>query len=331
MSTYGGGFLLGVKRAGGTVLGDIPTWDECMPFANLIGINHVKPEDFNHADVVVGNPPCSRFSAMSYSAFNENDRTNINAFCDLTAVLDLGVEKKARVIHWENGPIACTKGRDIIVEAHRRVHAKTTLVLKFDLPWTGTLQRRPRTHVIHFMDPCTIKGLPGPIKETRPIKAWVDSHFPKGKVQVPVTYERYYPMEDPIGVVAHHESIGGFRAMKPRAVNETQRWSPSLVSGRQHAWIQENRWWSIAEYAAIQAYPVDLDYETLLGKPWHRVTTYMSKSVSPAASKWLFEHVITCAVNFGKVIGETPVQQFDSDENIWFAKLVVPGQSKEIL
>ena len=336
--TYMGGFVRGLIQAGWKSLGSVEVWKEPQRLAEYLGVKHLdlwtESLPKGSVDLVVGNPPCSRFSSASQTAFDVHSKTNLCAFEDLQFILNLGKASKAPVVWWENGPLAYTSGREMIQQAHDFIGAKVTVVLKFGMPLTGALQNRTRTHVFHIMNNAvdyTQLAIPVSDYQEVPVYPWIMYNLDERTVR-PYVHENYYPMNDPVSTVAAQwgpQEKFGFFATKPICINENQRYVPGVVSGRYQAWENHNRWWSIAEYASAMSYPTDVDWEKIFGLTGNKVLTYMSKSVAPRASEWLAQYFLPQL--YGDRIQNHPMLPGNPEVrgDIMYIRMMAVGKNKE--
>jgi len=321
---YGGGFVHGLKMAGANHIGSLETWPPGYVMSDLIGmkrIGKVMP-----ADLFVTNPPCSRFSTMSSHHYSKEAKADLSLFCELTESLTWANQSKAGIIWWENGPAAFTSGREIIHGAHEFVGAKTTLVLKIDPSWSGNIQLRPRTHVIHFMNKVEVKGLPAATRPQVSVRKWIDAHL--GSVErVPAPDVRYYLVEKAVEQIVAMEGKKCFNSCKPALINEDQAYSYAVLSSRQFAWAQENRWWSVMEYAAAMTYPLDVDYGSL-NYPIYKVLPLLSKSVMPAVAKYVYENIVSPLAE-NKVLDGPHRPNLDGD--IYYVRMLADRKARDIV
>lgn len=81
-----------------------------------------------------------------------------------------------------------------------------------------------------------------------------------------------------------------FLSTRPKIVSASDRYIHSVVSSRHFAWLEEERWFSVDEYAAFQGYPADgFNY----AEPGVSLAmALISKSVSPSIAEYL-SHKVT--------------------------------------
>lgn len=323
--TFAGGFVLGVQRVRGLqFIGSHEMYKAAMPLAKAIGVKQIPGP--RQADICIANPPCSRFSAMSASAYSKEQRTNLDTFDELKEVMQFAKESKVHTLWWETGPLAATSGLELIEQAAHQfewdTHKKvTTFIIRLDTLWTGLPQRRKRTHIIHTTqfagDPPRIPAENWPIGETvmefckrvvgdarnDPCVCWAPKHG--GFITNPVKWTR--------GI---RKANVGFKSSYPVLFDEHTTFSPSVVGAKQFAWVPTNKWWGLADYAAMMGYPVDADWYEIFEhkKKWPYVIGLMAQSVSPYASEWVARNVLLPALGKRKEHGSIPFesQPFDN-------------------
>lgn len=320
---YGGGFGHGVRNGGANLLGTVETWKPGVILADLLGIKQLDVPV--RADMVIMNPPCSRFSSMSTQHYSKEAKHSLNLFCELKSGLDFAKEAGASIIWWENGPIAFTSGRDIIRGAHEFTKAKSTLVLKLDPSYAGLAQLRPRTHVIHFMDDVKLGPLPDRVDINAPVYDWVRNHIKEDTELTPAPDFRYFTNDDPVSVIKAYEGVKCFNSCKPALIRENQRYAYAVLSSRQFAWENHNRWWSVPEYAATMTYPANADYASL-NLPIYKMLPLFAKSVMPEVARFVYSKIILPTLA-GTVKGsEQAVQESDG---LYYARLLAKYKAKD--
>jgi site-specific DNA-cytosine methylase len=302
--TYAGGFMLGLKKAGVETLGSIETYKQPMTTAALLGVKRL--EEVQHADLVVANPPCSRFSPTATSNYTEEQRSQVCEFPELAEVLLTGLQAHADIVWWETGPYCFTRGRGLIEDASKRLsdgwhRDVTTLVLKLDALYTGLPQRRPRTHVIHVKGKLgSVPGLPAtswPVAQT--LQEFVTARQ-VGAVNVEPVPVFSKGVDgwcvDPKKWQVHYLSMGEHRFMSgtPMTYTPQARIAATIFGGRWFSWKEPRRFWSIAEYAALMGYPVNVDYNALWPNPKQQNMTWQvfTQSVSPDVASWVAKNVV---------------------------------------
>lgn len=299
--TYAGGFVLGLRQAGIKVDGSYETYKAPMRIASALEIPNLTGVPVKATDVVIANPPCSRFSAMSVGTFTVKER-RLEAFCELNEVFQFALEADASVVWWESGPLAISIGKDTLVDCHKFWEEKwqqdvTTVIVSLDLLYTGWPQRRPRTHVFHFKGNVPVVGMPASRWElTRPsLKSWLKATATNGEPVVPFYKSFGGFIENPRDWTAYeYLRKGGFKATLPVLYTNQSLSSMSMIGARNYGWYEENRWWSIYEYMQVMGYPQDVDYYAIepdVTKNWY-VHGIGGKSVSPCASEYLTKNLL---------------------------------------
>lgn len=348
MHTYMGGFMYGLQYIGFESLGSVETWGKPAALAEYLGVKQLQVDDIpsinKPVDLLVGNPPCSRFSAMTHNKFDNTARTVLDNFGDLKAILTLGKVVKASVVWWENGPIAFTGGRDLIKQAHDYLGAAYTLVLKFSMPLTGAPQQRTRTHVFHVVHTDVDKN--GEEAESRltipmssyapgPVYDWVTCGIPESRLQ-PYSCEQYFPLDNPKATIdaawGEREKMG-FLSTKPILINEHQRYVPSVIAYRHMAWEEHNRWFSIPEYANIMTYPPDVNWTMKFHLQGFEVMRFMAKSVAPAVSAWLALRFMPQLLNRVGSVNSQPLSSTPHERigDIIYVRMLSTGKSKDVI
>ncbi len=323
--TYAGGFLRGLMDSGCNVVGSLETWEKPRLMAAMLGIKSVHQDDVGHLDVdmVVGNPPCSRFSNLSQDRYSDASRCSLAMFDELHDVIQAGIDSQAQIIWWENGPLVFSRGRELIADIHRKLRRRwgacSTFVVKFDLRHAGVPQYRPRTHVLHMVGNMVLPVEP---PELVPCEVSVGSWVKSRAASFPLAMQGQNRVDDPSITIPKEQARHGFNACKPRFVDEEAAYAPTVLSGRDQAWLHENAWWSLADYAALQGYPV-MDYTEACraGRRMEEVRTFLSKSVSPCASAYIYEQVV-------KNITPTAVD-LKGNNQVVYLRLMPPLRSKE--
>jgi hypothetical protein len=314
---YAGGFLLGLKRQGHEVLGTVETWKPGARMASWLGLPVNAPLTGRRAHVVVSNPPCSRFSVMSHASYTDAQRADVGAFCELGEVVPTLRQVGARVLWWETGPLAATRGLGVIRSTAEAVGARETAVVSYDCRYGGSPQRRPRTHVLHFLDDVDLPSVsyPGPRwPPERTALSWLEAARAASTLRedddLPVVPRRSEgqrkrgapcPGLRPLSYVDWAKSGGiRFDSAKPRVVGPEALYFPAVL-GQGKPWLLDwddgPEWATLGDMCAVMGYPsravagrkVGLDVQTLL-----------AKSVSPDASERVCEWVLEPALLRGR-------------------------------
>lgn len=223
--------------------------------------------------------------------------------------------------------MAFTSGRKIIEQAHAHTGAKKTLVLKLDPTYTGAVQLRPRTHVIHFMDDVKIGALMP--RQSAEVSAyeWIQNYL-HHKEYEPAPDLRYYKPEDPNGTIAEMNTRKCFNSCKPAEILEHQRYCYAVLSSRQFAWTHLNRWWSIEEYAAAMTFPI-IDFKAL-GLPTHKILPLLSKGLMPHVAQSVMSSVITPILNSWEMPG-AELKPKEEISGIYFARMLADHHARDLI
>jgi hypothetical protein len=241
--------------------------------------------------------------------------------------LDLAKQAGASIVWWENGPVAFTSGRKIIEQAHQHTGAKKTLVLKLDPTYTGAVQLRPRTHVIHFMDDVTIGPMPPRLHASASAFDWIQDYLQR-KEYDPAPDLRYYAVDDPNRTIAEMNTRKCFNSCKPAEILEHQRYCYAVLSSRQFAWTHLNRWWSIEEYAAAMTFPI-IDFKAL-GLPTHKILPLLSKGVMPRVSEYVLASIILPAVNKWTV-KHGDLMPKEESKDIYYVRMLADHHARDLI
>ena len=256
------------------------TWEPAISARKVLG-NIALGEMPQGFDVVIANPPCSRFSPTASMHFDEN---HWEGFCELKEIVEAVHYTGAKGLWWETGPLAWNR-RDIPQSLHEHFVSKwgrcTTLYIKYDPRWSGVPQRRPRTHILHFQDIEKSSTINKPMKS-------LEEYAIGG---TPYVKEKFWPNSG-MGAVKWAEFaqlVGTMKMCNPSIIGFEDRWGPAVFSGRGHVWRDLDRWWSPEEYANYMTYP----------KEWGRILadefgesnalTLLSKSVMPVSAECVWD------------------------------------------
>lgn len=330
---YAGGFILGCEKGGMTVVGSHETWPAAFEFREQLGIKLLPFKLEEKVDVVVANPPCSRFSSSSFNKFSCDDRSALSNFADLQYALDFGIKNATKVIWWENGPLAWGKnGVEIIKTAHDYVEKYaackvTTLVLKVDTYACGLTQSRPRTHVIHLLGDYLVAGIPLPIlPEYSTVHEFLEhAHaydFPPTQV-----FGKPFVIDDPVSQFYSAKEYGnGGWSRRPQMSRMNAKASHSIWS-RLLLWEEPNRWLYINEAAALMGLPTEgVDYAKLYDGNVIKTMMVMGKGVATYASSFLAERLIIPALNERRVDGGGIVQN-QTHDHIFYGRIMATGRA----
>lgn len=285
--TYFGGFTKGYMRNQEiNTLGSFENWQPAVTWAPKIGVKVLSGGAAPRADMVFGNPPCSRFSHMTYSKFSAEQREDLSTFPDLEDVLYTAKYAGAELLHIENGPLMFTAGDELLTQFNNILGWPEIyfLVLKIDTMHSGLPQKRPRTHVFVGQRPFPEVDL-SPVALPTNLRVFFQHWNSK------YNYEPVYSstVASPVSYAEQEQYKAVFLSTRPKVVSELDRTAHSVVSSRHFAWLEQNRWWSVDEYAALQGYDADtFDYGA---PPVPLAMALISKSVSPSISEYLSHRV----------------------------------------
>lgn len=315
--TYAGGFLQGLVNSGVDARLSVESWAPGANLSTALGFSRVLFSESSelystHPDIVVGNPPCSRFSCMSCHRYSREQKDDVRMFPELLEIFGEGLRMKPRILWWETGPLGFTQGQKLIATADAHVRSIMgncrTLVIKVDARDVGVPQWRPRTHIMHFMDDFRRDGLPLGMNYAGTVRNFIDEHRNPGPI-VPYSYHDI-SMGDPVGDSMVEQARRGFNAAKPKIVDENAAYAPAVLGSRQFCWKNENRWWSLNEYAALQGFPKGIDYARVEKDPGY-IITVLSKGLSPMVSQWVYQKIVYPILARGYVAGPTPISNVD--------------------
>lgn len=224
---------------------------------------------------------------MSFSKFSDEDREDLNNFEDLIDVLEVGRDTSAEMVWVENGPLMFSRG-DSLLEQFKEVLGwdPYILVLKINARQCGLPQDRPRTHVFLAKRPfpdMDMQPTTWPTSVWDFMKVWNSAYefegVPSSEIPDPITYS------------AMQEDSAVFLSTRPKIIDENDAYTYSMVSSRHFAWLNQERWWTVDEYAAIQGYPAGNGFD--YAEPGASLAmALISKSVSPTVSSWLTNRVV---------------------------------------
>lgn len=327
---YLGGFLIGLQKANLEVIRSLEPWKPGMVGAQTLGLPSRPFADSSKlkrikSNIVVGNPPCSRFSPLSVSFFKKNDHEDIKTFPEILDLAKVAHKAEADTIWWENGPLAWTLGRPLLYNFHEYLKKTwgetTTLIIRVDLRSIGIPHKRPRTHIIHRATKARPPGVPHLIwSPTKTLGEWVQSKTKEFKLENPVFQER---SDDPLKWANKKKSEITFRSMVPKVVSKRAWYSPAVVSRRLLVWKEENRWFDLLEYAALMTYPLE-QIPKLVAKVKTPLAAQVliSKSVAPDITKWIADRIVSPWITGTKETYE--IEPTLCRDEIWELDLRIP-------
>jgi len=282
---YLGGFSIGVKKNPNIkALGSIETWQSAKDWSPRLGVDVLSAVEMAH--YVYANPPCARFSAMSYSKFENDMREELDSFPEMMDVVNVANESGADLIHVESGPMMYSQGDTLIDQMADALNfTPYILMLKVCTTHAGLPQRRIRTHVFFGRNPfpemdLTAVQLPENVGAF--LREWNSTYnfepVPSSQISDPILYAS---MEKDRAV---------FLSTRPKIVSLYDDSTYSVVSSRHFVLLEEKRWFSVDEYAAVQGYPADGFNYAEPGIPL--AMALISKSVSPSIAGYLTERIV---------------------------------------
>lgn len=333
---YLGGFLLGLKQAGLEICQSLEVWKSGFQGAKAINlpVENISeiPRNLKKTEIVVGNPPCSRFSHLSLSFFDKETRQDPKTFPEIIDLVRVAKNTNAKVIWWETGPLAWTIGRDLLKNFHESLYniwdRVTTLLVRLDLRYLGIPQKRPRIHVIHINTGVKPPSVPRSVWPSKyKLGEWLEDKTKNYKLRYPIFPQK---TNNPVGWARKQAREMTFRSMVPKIISRKSWYTGSVVSRRIMVWKEENRWFDLLEYAALMTYPLE-EIENVLSvlrKPLN-TQVLISKSVAPAASKWIAEKIVLPWLNQKKIT--EPVRPSTYYRGIWELDLTIPNKIDNIL
>ena len=328
---YLGGFLLGLQRAGLRVGQSLETWKPGLQGARVLGLNSKEtpeiPKKLPKAHIVAANPPCSRFSHLSLSFFNKKHHQDPESFPQIIDLIKIAKAANAKMIWWETGPLAWSLGRDLLANFHDSLYniwgRVTTLLVRFDLRYIGIPQKRPRIHVIHINSAVKPPSVPQSVWPTKyRVGEWLKNKTAGYKLENPVFLKN---VSDPLAWAKKQESEMTFRSMVPKIISEKDWYTGSVVSRRIMIWKEENRFFDLLEYAALMDYPLEKMHNLIsVAKKPLNAQVLISKSVAPAASKWVAENIVLPWLKQKK--SENLISPATHQRGIWELDLSIPNK-----
>ena len=328
---YLGGFLLGLQQAGLRVLESEEVWKPGLRGAQSLGLPSKEvsqmPDNLPKADIVVGNPPCSRFSHLSLSFFDKKSHEDPETFPEILDLVRVAKASRAQVLWWETGPLSWTLGRELLTNFHDQLYDiwddVTTLLVRLDLRYIGIPQRRPRVHIIHTnmtRKPPTAPETVWPLDYK--VGDWLGTETNGCKFEHPVFSKE---ADDPVAWAEKRDLEMKFRSMVPKIISQKDWYTGSVLSRRLMVWQEENRWFDLLEHAALMTYPLDKILNILSVQPRPlEAQVLISKSVAPAASKWVAEKILLPWLNDQSGFG--PVQPTTRRRNFWELDLTISNK-----
>lgn len=327
---YLGGFLIGVQRAGIKLVKSLETWKTGQKGAKELGLPSEKvdeiPDKTESVDIVVGNPPCSRFSHLSLSFFDKKDHEDPGTFPEILDLIKLVKASNSKAIWWETGPLSWSIGQKLIRNYHKKLNKEwgptTTLLARLDLRYIGIPQKRPRVHIIHLKGSEKPPAVPKAVwPSDYRVGDWLKEKVNGYELSTPVFKEE---AEDPVEWARKKDAEMTFRSMVPKIISKDDWYTNSVVSRRIMVWEEENRWFDFLEHAALMTYPLDTIKNILsLKKDARNAQVLISKSVAPGASKWVADEIVIPWLKKESI--ENPIKPKMREKGIWELDLTIPN------
>lgn len=333
---YLGGFLLGLQQAGLQILESEEVWKPGLRGAQALGSPSKEvsqmPDDLPEANIVVGNPPCSRFSHLSLSFFDKKTHEDPETFPEILDLVKVAKASRAQVIWWETGPLSWTLGRGLLANFHNQLYDVwdnvTTLLARLDLRYIGIPQRRPRVHIIHAHTSNKPPSVPEAVwPSDYKVGDWLKSKTEGYELKRPVFSKE---TDNPVAWAEKQDMEMKFRSVVPKVISREDWYTGSVLSRRIMVWREENRWFDFLEHAALMTYPLDKILNILSIRPRPlEAQVLISKSVAPAASKWVAENILLPWLN--NQSGTGPIQPITHRRNFWELDLTIPSKIDQAL
>lgn len=293
--TYFGGILLGAAAAGIDVVGSVETWKQ-----GIEAVQHTKHytlfapgSEMPPVDLVIGNPPCTRFSHMLQGLKQIKSMVidDASGFEELQDLLNTVNATGARALWWETGPLLWTRGIGMVETLHKQLETMwgptMTVVVRADPRTAGVPQRRPRCHIISVAgrdsQSVTFDFTKYAATSVPSVGEYLEERIDEDEM-VPVNFSaknrnHLTAMEWAEWNLANNT----FASTRPVMVQHDDNRVPAVVSGRAFIWEDKKRWWSIEEYAAMMG---------IYGPALRNVIQHMDvKKVQQLCSKGVCTHL----------------------------------------
>lgn len=316
VNTYLGGFSIGLQQAEHDLVACYEPWKPGAKGAAELGLPVTTLKSFAEtrgADLVIGNPPCTRFSPQVASHFNKAEkvhlRSSLSEFPELLEVLDTAIANKVRACWWETGPLAWKMGDDLVQAgaAYLEAGLKTTvtaIMIRIDLRYLGVPQHRPRCHLFYLVGDHDLTGFSLPPSAWSPsvgtLGRFIESQITGLRLNVPVALPGYALTDYATAMDWYVDKrpvlkyIAGF----PKLSDPEDYWSTPVLGATNFIWERANRFWDLAEYAALMTFPVEPVQRQLTTRP-AMSRTLLSKGVAPAVATWLTQWFLNPLVDEG--------------------------------
>lgn len=333
---YLGGFLIGLQMAGFKVVKSLEVWNPGLVGAQKLGL---PSEKFSFdkisslktkADIIVGNPPCSRFSHLSLSFFKKESHKDIKTFPEILDLARTAKQAGAKTIWWETGPLAWSLGKPLLSNFHKYLQKiwgqTTTLLIRIDLRSIGIPQKRPRIHIIHRATKLKPPGCPRFLwPPTIKVGDWVQLKTKDYEFNNPVCQDR---IKNPLKWAEKQNREMTFRSMVPKVISAQDWHTNAVVSRRLMIWKEKNRWFDLLEHAALMTYPLErITHLVTKAKTPLSAQVLISKSVAPEITKWVAQKILLPWVN--QKNNSSEIVPVSYQEGIWELDLsIAPKMEK---
>lgn len=344
--TYFGSFALGVQQAEWDVVSDYETWKPGGLGAAAMGLpahTNKSLAGSQKARVVIGNPPCNRFSQAVASRYNKmaGIRSDLSMFPELLDVLDVAIANDSDLAWWETGPMAWTQGAELIDSAAAKLSAEwkkpvTTLVTRLDLRYLGVPQRRPRCHIMHFKGEVALPKVPASRwPRAKRIGEYLAIETTGWKLENPV-----YPTKtvgatwsSPVAWAKDFIPRAKYIAGLPKLMSFHDHWSTTILGSTTFIWEDQDKWWDLAEYGVMMGFPIGklLDFGA---SRTVNTRTLISKGVCShagrAMAEWIASPVlepsdqVLLPIDTGDMVAPTMVKP-----GLWHLDLDVPYNAQK--
>jgi hypothetical protein len=245
--------------------------------------------------LVLANPPCSRYSCGSTSAYAKRGAeqfAQLELFPEMLEVVQLFESApRGEILWWETGPLIRTKGLPMVEAIHRRLEARWTLIVATDPRWGGVPQARPRCHMVHCVSdapvPLSGRSSAWPVSD-QTIGSWMDEQlavrWAHDGVHHPIAHSMHLSSRTAEQSARRVFDITAFMQGCPKITERSDPAAPTVLSGRVFAWADTpegpGRWWSAEEFAALTTAPPEWGRRLELARPRRmEAITMMSKGV----------------------------------------------------
>lgn len=297
--TYFGTMEMGAARVI-PCLGSVETWRKAVEWREQVGrpaLSTVEGRSMT-CDVVLANPPCSRFSCMSSSAYGADKYVDLQTYPELLDVIELTKATGARVMWWETGPLAWSQSAAITAAVNKMLGWEHSTIIKHDPRSVGVPQRRVRCHVVHSREPIiTRMGFVWDPPSAREFCV----RDPESECQIREQEWNFPPSLH----VPLRDMVQTFRANVPRLIEDDSCSAPVVLSGRLLGWRQQDRWATAEELARLMGAPPE--EMKLLKNQWERLTA-LSKGVCADVAADVARRIIlpTLEQRGLELVGPTP-------------------------